>query len=45
MEEKDKSIYSAPIAEIVCLRLTNSVLQVSGGGHTNPGDDPDPLDD
>ena len=38
--------YFAPEVEVIKLYLKNPVLvdEVSGGGHTNPGDDPDPLD-
>jgi len=46
MEKKEMSVYSTPEVEIITLDLNNPVLVdgVSGGGHTNPGIDPDPLD-
>lgn len=47
MKKETPNNYLAPEVEVISLHLKNPVLidEVSGGGHNNPGDDPDPLDD
>ena len=47
MKKETPNNYLAPEVEVISLHLKNPVLidEVSGGGHNNPGDNPDPLDD